>query len=416
MLLRLLKLAILALLSGANFAAVADPKIQYSGFLTAGLSYHDGAPLQFHRSFSVKPQDHSLSLLGDSLIGLQIDSRLNSEWDLVMQGLLKDRVDNSVTKSLEWAFIRYQPNREWQWRLGRTNTDLFALSEYANVGYAYLWARPPVEFYAPAASISRLDGIDVQYSTTIADGYWQSRLMFGQTNADIYSSSPVKVYLRDILSLSNNWQNEQWSIRFVLASARLHNVDWGTGELATALTTPPLSLWSTTQQMYDDLVANNNHIRYLSAGLKFEAAPWLWQSEISATHSNWLFIPNSIAAYSSLGYQINALSYYGYISDIHASEAAKQYQQSVPSYFPYPLQVALTEVQNAFNQAIYGPRINQTTFALGVRYDWQPNLAVKLQLDHIWQKGWQNAIWSSSEWTTEDTQHNLLSVTVEWVF
>ena len=127
-----------------------------SGFATIGLVQAGDEDYGFTRDLTrsgVFDQDNSVKQ--DSLLGIQLDSSFTQDWSATAQMVFRDRFDDSFEEHLEWAFVRYRANDEWSFRVGRTVVDLFALSDYRNVGFAYLWARPPVEFYGPANSFTR---------------------------------------------------------------------------------------------------------------------------------------------------------------------------------------------------------------------------------------------------------------------
>jgi hypothetical protein len=46
---------------------------------------------------------------------------------------------------LTWAFISYAPVPDMKVRAGRLGWDVYMLSDSRNVGYSYLWVRPPVD-------------------------------------------------------------------------------------------------------------------------------------------------------------------------------------------------------------------------------------------------------------------------------
>ncbi|XQF91864.1 hypothetical protein ACOBV9_09245 [Pseudoalteromonas espejiana] len=90
----------------------------------------------------------------------------------MVQVVIQDHAYKSFDNFLELAFVRYRPTRHWAIRAGRLNSDLYLLSEYPYVGYAYLWVRPPHSYYSFANIASNFDGVDVEYSKAINDGFY----------------------------------------------------------------------------------------------------------------------------------------------------------------------------------------------------------------------------------------------------
>lgn len=56
----------------------------------------------------------------------------------------RDRLDNTFENSVEWAFLKGRLFPKLIVRAGRLGVDVFMLSEYRNIGFAYPWVRPPV--------------------------------------------------------------------------------------------------------------------------------------------------------------------------------------------------------------------------------------------------------------------------------
>ncbi|MEI8621567.1 hypothetical protein P4S66_12320 [Pseudoalteromonas sp. B129b] len=134
-------IAILAI-SAANKTYANDIDVQFSGFASLTLSYTDDSDIGFASSYS-NVNESGFSATRDSILGGQANISLSKNWDSVFQVVIQDHAFKSFDNFLELAFVRYRPTRHWAIRAGRLNSDLYLLSEYPYVGYAYLWVRPP---------------------------------------------------------------------------------------------------------------------------------------------------------------------------------------------------------------------------------------------------------------------------------
>jgi hypothetical protein len=166
-------------------------KVRFSGFGTVGLLRGGNEVLGYRRDLSQDGVfDNDWSHETDTLLGLQFDLNLTQALDAAMQLVAKERPSNTLGESLEWAFLRYQPTPELTLRGGRLGLDLFMLSEYRNLGFSYLWARPPLEYYGPA-SYNHFDGADIDYTIDLGDGLLSARLFAGSTEGTFVSPSMV---------------------------------------------------------------------------------------------------------------------------------------------------------------------------------------------------------------------------------
>ena len=140
-----------------------DLDVEFSGFATLTMSYSDNSDVSFSANY-LNASEAGFSFRRDSLIGGQANITINNKWDAVVQAIYQDRTIKSFDSFLELAFIRYRPHRNWILRAGRLNSDLYLISEYNYVGYAYLWARPPHGYYSFASTAGHYDGVNVEYN------------------------------------------------------------------------------------------------------------------------------------------------------------------------------------------------------------------------------------------------------------
>lgn len=120
----------------------------------------------------------------DSLIGAQINARLTSQLDAAVQLVLKERAVQTLEQSLELAFIGWRPWPDTKIRAGRLGIDFYLLSDYRNVSYAYLWERPPIEFYGPGLPL-HFDGVDLSHRVAFAGGDLIFKLIWGWSDYSI---------------------------------------------------------------------------------------------------------------------------------------------------------------------------------------------------------------------------------------
>ncbi len=164
------------------------PPYRFSTFGTLGIAYTPGDISPSHTMGDKNSFHDHFSWPYDSLLGLQADIQFTPSFSATAQLVLKERVDNSLDETLEWAFVRWRPNDLVSIRGGRMGADFYMLADYRNVSYAYLWQRPPSEFYTPVL-VENFDGLDITLSTKAGQGLLQCKLFGGSSVKPILFSS-----------------------------------------------------------------------------------------------------------------------------------------------------------------------------------------------------------------------------------
>lgn len=164
--------------------APSESRWKLTGFGTLGWVHTDSEmPWLFGRDLTQKGAAGHSSFAVDSRLALQLQGALGDHVEGVAQFVLKNRPPGAASdEALEWAFLGWRPRPNLSLRLGRTSPDLFLLADVRNVGFAYPWIRPSVEYYG-WMPFSSMDGADltVQGHTDIAD--WKAKLAVGKISA-----------------------------------------------------------------------------------------------------------------------------------------------------------------------------------------------------------------------------------------
>ncbi len=175
----LLTFAALASWTPRALAEGADT-VRISGFGTLGVT-DVAAPngWGYRRDLGQSGSTDRTRVDVDSRIGLQLNYTPMTQLDFVAQ-LLAARASPGATlgDNVEWAFAAIHPTPQLTVRVGRINLDAFLMSDHRNVGFAYLPARPPVEFYGLLPT--SLDGADVSRWLDLGDARWRVKLFAGR--------------------------------------------------------------------------------------------------------------------------------------------------------------------------------------------------------------------------------------------
>ena len=403
------------------FAAevVGQKHFRFSGFATLGLTKGGDEDLGFHRDLDQEGlYDGDWSVSADSLLGVQMDVVVNDQFGGAVQMVGKDRVEDSLENSVEWAFLRYRFNPDWTVRAGRIGFDLFLLSDYRNVGFAYLWTRPPVEFYAPLTFTS-FDGADLTWSTYAAGGMFRAKISAGNTDSTLnILDNQVNFEVHDIMTAAFSWESERWQFKLSAVDTKVGAQGQyfpGSEPLAKNLQLA-LPIWPELVSVQDDIYLSNPHIYYYIFGVAYTRKPWQIQSEISRIDPRVNLYPETVQGYISAGYQVNSLTPYFMVARSESLGEARLVPE--PPVIPSAPELAapLAALQQGV-QAIYDSlSSDQTTLTAGLRWDIRYDLALKVQLDHsrVGQRGL--SLWEVRSAPMADKKINTFSINLNCIF
>lgn len=147
------------------FLALALPlsasavEMTWSGFGTLGYALSDQSYM-YQRFIN-----NQGTFKGDSILGAQLDLKLNPKWGATLQAKLAPATDSDSqwVPTLSWAFVSWRPLDDWLVRVGKFRLPLMLNTENADVGATYDLARLPIEVYSIAPTT---DVIGVSVSKT----------------------------------------------------------------------------------------------------------------------------------------------------------------------------------------------------------------------------------------------------------
>lgn len=426
---RLFPLALVAALWAAPPAfadAVGGSGLRFNGFGTvAAASVAPGSDWGFRREMTQSTHhDHGVRFDVDSRLGLQANWSPASEWELVAQVVLKPRAHEAPTQeSLAWAFAAYRPSPDWTIRVGRTSPDLFLLADVRNVGFAYPWMRPSVEFYG-FMPLSVTDGVDVTKQWNFGDTRLRAKAFTGRseiTIASTHDDGDTHVIVDSLGGMTLTADTGGLTIKGTLAEARTRPLDNASivrlHDFLDVVSALPIPVVADQASILRDSFPTGHFItRYAAAAVSWDLDPWQLQAELSRTNGNF---------FGSNGW-------YGYASGAYRSGAATWFVMGArmkPTRDPLPSpdwQAALTPIIGPVNSAIaqgaastvaaaynFG-REDQRTVSVGLRWDLGPQMAWKVQLDDVRVFPFGGGMWSYS--TNESHSARVFSTGLDFIF
>ena len=381
------------------------------GFGTLGAARSSSEDVEFVRDLSqpngIKNGQWSGRI--DTVLGIQANWQINSEWEVVGQVVSRYQYDDSHSPALDWAFLKWVPDDRLSLRAGRIGSDLMMLADSRLVGYSYLTARPSVDFFGPLFFPS-FDGVDGSLTLPFGNGLLRSKVFAGVVQEKATgapgiwdtSGSPHYGFITDYFS-------GQWQFR-----ASASNIRFSNDLTITALTDPlhfaaELTGITTASIAADALSAKNTDTRYYTLGAVYDNGPLQIQAAAnSITHQTATF-QNSVAAYLLASYRMNTTTPYVGIS---------RWQTSYKNYITgLPDTAQFAPINQQFQATLNGSSADQTTYTLGVRWDVWSSIALKLQWDSVYADGNSRFPYASSfidpNW---DGRTNVISATMDFIF
>ena len=392
----------------ANAADSATPSPwTWSAYGTLSRYHETADQMNFVRDLGQRGGDQLRSggWKPDTRVGLQGAYRLDSQTEAVLQVVARDKPEQSVVKAIEWAYLAYRPEPDWQVRMGRLGIDVFLLSDYRSLGYAQTTVRPNWEFYG-FLPVYSLDGGDVTY--TLADGpvRWKFKTQYGATKADVPINNQWMNFASDgLLDMTVTREAGPWRLKAGVASMKLKE-DAPLEPLPSTLSAIAAAGISDAATLNRELSFKGARVRYLSLGAAFDDGEWLLQGELSRITSDRLVVPQGSAAYILAGRRFGVWTPFAGVSGLR------------PRYDIYQPQSnwgALNAARDAAIVALNTSRIDQNTVTLGVRWDVDTQAALKVQLDHMRVRAYGSGLWSTNL-TTFPQRVNVLSVGLDWVY
>lgn len=397
--------------------AETSPWFRLSGFGTLGAVNNSRKTLHAQRDFGQPDTfDGHWSWRMDSLLGLQANAALAPTVDAVVQLVLKERAEQTLEDSFEWAFLGWRPTPEWTLRAGRLGADFYLLSDYRNLGFAYLWQRPPVEFYGPLL-LHRFDGADLTYRFPLDRGLLRARLFGGKSKHNIEIASGLdagKLELTDLWGASLTYESERWQLKAGLVRFRIEDTPKTIEDLGLleALGSPLIqSLWTQAGSYGANLSMAGRRLGFYSLGAAYDDNRWLVSGELGYLRSDWAPLRDTLSAYLSVGRRLGDLTPYVMLAMASPLERETRIVGPAPAFLADPSIAALYEGTLGLYDAA---NMDQRTLSLGLRWDARPNLALKFQWDHVEIK--RSGLWWDGGTQIHDTSADLLSASLNWIF
>ncbi|MDD5581452.1 MAG: hypothetical protein PHY16_19575 [Methylobacter sp.] len=397
----------------AAFAKDVYPSFTVKGFGTLGASGTDTDRLGFRRDIKQSAGvTNGWGFDNDSRLGLQLDVDINKSWHATAQWVARNNTGDFFEQNLDWFFLRWRLEDDLDIRVGRMGFDVFMLSEYRNVGYAYLWMRPPHEFYA-GLPVYHFDGADIAKKYAIGEGILTIKAFGGYSffQVPITNSSNSAAQGTTVAGGKLAYEYGNWNTRIGYTYVLTNNEFAALQPLLDTLNSAEVNaVWPGAQALVRQIATKNKIVHFSSIGLAYDDGLWLAQMEASYIDSDQLNYPSVASGYFSAGRRFGKVTLYslfGISESLH-----NQIELSNP-LIPVP---AIVELRNAVAQLPNSSRVDEKSVSLGLRWDVTEHIDLKTQWSHYWLGNNGAALWlTPAAGLTPDTV-NVWSVGLDFVF
>lgn len=173
--------------------------------------------------YDVGQYDNDLTFNAESVFALQAVARLSDGLKITAQLVAKGTDD--YEPEFDWLYLTYDLTEDWTLMAGRRNIPMYYYSEFSEIGYAYPWVRPPSNLYW--WQITQFNGVHAMrsfewgdYSNTITMFYGNE---YSHNNKEMnyydrlyrVPSTQVDEFWTNIAGVNWNISGDNFDVRFV---------------------------------------------------------------------------------------------------------------------------------------------------------------------------------------------------------
>lgn len=404
----------LALGGSAGAAQEVQAPWTFAGFGTLGAARSSTSDAQYLRDLTQKQGvDGATTLRLDSRLGLQVTGPLSDTLRFTAQVVGKYDYTGEFKPDLTWGLLAWTPTPEVQIRTGRLGWDVFMDADSRDVGYSYLWVRPPVEFFG-GLPVSHLDGLDASRSFSLASGLTfrlKGYAGWASGKVPVGGDDPLNLNGSRLVGLLGEAASGSWRARLGYAQFRpRHDFPQGIADVRQGLRQFSLALGDPRLAASADLMVFDHKVfHYTSGAISYEEDHLQVQGAVARYRTDSVMSPDSWSGFVSLGYRLGPVVPYAVWSRVVSRHPALELG-ALPMV-PLPQAQGLVQVVDAIMRA---SRNDQYTCTLGLRWNLAEKACLKAQVDYA------RAHDSSGLWTRLqpgwDGRATIASLALDFVF
>ena len=378
---RIVRVLYIAVCMGSGGAlAVADadaPAVSINGYGTLGVVHSSDDKADYLADiFRPNGAGHTRAWSADidTRLGIQVTADVTSKLSAVFQFVAEQRYDNSYRPTTEWANLIYHFTPDFSVRVGRFVQPTFLFADSRKVAYTYPWVRPPTEVYG-LVPVSHNDGVDLSYRMQFGGLIQTLEASYG--NRDIRSPDRLggeESKARNTFSAMSTTEYGATTLRISYHQTQLTVVDL-------------VSLFDAFREFGPEGIAiadrygvDDERVEFVGVGVNYDPGDWFAIGEWGAVDYHNVF-GKSTGWYLSSGYRFGSLTPFASFARLNYTDMISDPGLTVSSLPPALIGPA-TGLNAALN-GILGGAAGQKTMAVGLRWDFLRNVALKVQVEHV---------------------------------
>jgi hypothetical protein len=363
-------------------AAHADTTINGFASIKAGMTTSSDETLYGYGD--------NLDFKNGSLFAVQIKSDLGDK--LSATGQILGRGSDDFDAQFEWLYLSYQLSDDLTLNAGRIGVPFFKYSDFKDVGYAYAWNITPQSVYS-GVGFSNVEGASLYYTTTLGSFDAAMQLLYGSSsNKNPIFDQPASSQYDNIISLNIELTKDWYSFRAAYVEGDISVSADAFNPLINALVgtgSPAL------QALAAELDFDEDKGTFYGVGVTLEPGSWNIVFEYNDIGIERSFYSDRTNYFLSVGYRFDTVQPY-VVFEREDHQSKDEIYQPFAGALPNQLYLPLVGV-------VSGQRFDATTYSAGLRYDFHPSAAFKVQ-------------YSSQKDKTLDETVGLISAGVDLVF
>ncbi|MEZ8045919.1 hypothetical protein AB6C46_17110 [Vibrio sp. 10N.237.312.C02] len=379
-----------AILEAKELNSVAD-KFSFNGF--ASLNMQLG-----NNSHGFMKSQNKVRFDEGSLIGLQGEFEVNDSTSAVVQMVARGNKKENWTPDVEWAFLSHKVTPNLTVRGGKLRLPLFMYSDYLEVGYAQTSVRVPSEVYGSVV-LTSLTGGDFIYDVELDDSTVSFQGFVGSQKLSASKHSyNADTQFDDIAGGVINWTDDTWTLRAVYAQAVVSST----------------TNWNANNKSLLNTTFNDEKAKFYGVGGRYDNGNLALVSEVTRTTVEG-FYHDVDSAYLTAAYRVNEFTPYVTVAHMETTDDAERNNQVKRAGANYKQKPTLSAAY-AYGSAVKvasNMNIQRTTYSIGTRWDFMPNIALKGDVSYLTNFGSTNGGVNAS-YKNED--NILYTVKVDAVF
>lgn len=384
--------------NSASPGLVSDWRV--NGFYSlTGINRNNDAPQYAYVPYG--DQTHGIGAQGldwdaSSKLGLMINGAFTPELGFGVQYLVRQGSDREPRLRTPLAYVEWRPGN-WEFKLGRTAPGVALVEDSLHADHGHLWLKPAVEVYAYRPR-PQVDGVSLTRHTQWNDWYASFQAAYGV--ADFHARNHRRHYSA-ISALSVVVTKDDLLLRAALQKSRmdLMSLPSNADLLRRIRADIPSNYWS-------DFSDQNIGFLFKSLSVRWTPGPWTVQAEWHRNDIDKPYLAPYWGSYLLLGHRWGDWTPYLMLG------LSKPNMRTETRF-----SASTNALVNSYLRTAQGTQESQ---AIGVRYDLNQSMTLKVQAERIHRRANETGAFTPSpvppRVPTESNNTSVFSVSLQGVF